>query len=144
MFMPYIGILLLIIAKILGEPTPTPTPTPTPPKPPTTSKYSGRPREPCEGDDCETTPNLVAPIVGSLCGILLIALISIFIIWFYLRRKYKKNQIKPTINFIEQPSLYTGAISTYDNRSKLYGTSLPPNDSISSHYYEQIQYNQPS
>ncbi|CAF5000136.1 unnamed protein product [Rotaria sp. Silwood1] len=139
--MSYIGILILIIVNILGEYIQSQD------KPPITSKSTERPREPCHGDDCQSPPNLVGPIVGSICGIILIALITIFIIWFCLRRKYKKkqiNQMTPTIKFIEQPSLYTGALSTNDSTSKLYDISSSQNNSISSHHYEQIHYNQRS
>ncbi|CAF3085611.1 unnamed protein product [Rotaria sp. Silwood2] len=139
MFMPYIGILILITANILGEYIQSQD------KPTTTLKSTERPKEPCQGDDCQAAPNLVAILVGSLCGIFGIVLIGIFITYFCLRRKYKKTQINHLtrpINFIEQPSLYTVAISTNDSTSKLYGILPSKNDSISSHYYEQIHYNQ--
>ncbi|CAF5155485.1 unnamed protein product, partial [Rotaria sp. Silwood1] len=37
----------------------------------------------CHGDDCRSTPNLVGPIVGSICGILEIVFIGILIAWFF-------------------------------------------------------------
>ncbi len=50
----------------------------------------------------------------------------------------------PAIKYIEQPPLYTGAISTTDSQSRLYGMTPTRNDSISSlHYYEKINYSEP-
>jgi hypothetical protein len=106
--------------------------------------------EHCLGDDCRPPPNLIPPIVGSLCGLVVVALIGVFILWYYLRRKTKLSKEipkTPAINFIEQPALYTGAISTTDSTSKLYGMSASAarHDSISSqHYYEKITYNDQS
>lgn len=101
--------------------------------------------ESCREDDCRPSPNLVAPLVGSLCGVFVVALIGVFIAWFYFKRKNRKaKEVSkiPEIKFIEQPPLYTGAISTTDSASRLYGMSSPRNDSISSHYYEKINYNE--
>ncbi len=103
--------------------------------------------EVCRGDGCRPPPNLVGPIVGSLCGILAVALIAVFIIWFYLRRKNKKTKelpSTPSIHYVEQPPLYTGAISTTDSSSRFYGTSPSRNDSIDSHLYEKINYGEHS
>jgi hypothetical protein len=101
----------------------------------------------CRGDGCRPPPNLVGPIVGSLCGILVVALIGVFLVWFCLRRKHKKKKevpMPPAIKYIEQPPLYTGAISTTDSQSRLYGMTPTRNDSISSlHYYEKINYSEP-
>jgi hypothetical protein len=47
-----------------------------------------------------------------------------------------------SIKYIEQPPLYTGAISTTDSTSKLYEISPSRRDSINSHYYEKINYNE--
>jgi hypothetical protein len=48
----------------------------------------------------------------------------------------------PPIKYIEQPPLYTGAISTVDSTSRLYGMSASRKDSIDSHHYEKINYNE--
>ncbi|CAF2778741.1 unnamed protein product [Rotaria sp. Silwood2] len=122
-----------------------------PDKPPTTLKSAEAPEfDPPLGTvpgknifpyDCRLHPNLVVPIVGSLCGILTVALIGVFIIWFYLRRKYKNTKeipMTPSIKFIEQPSFYTGPVSTTDSTSVLYEVSPARNSSINSHYYETI------
>ncbi|CAF0869265.1 unnamed protein product [Rotaria sordida] len=74
MFMSYVSILILIIANIIGEYIHSED------EPKITPKTTERPREPCEEDDCQSPPNLVGPVVGSLCGIVLIALIVILII----------------------------------------------------------------
>jgi hypothetical protein len=90
---------------------------------------------------------LIGPIVGALCAIFVIAIIGVFIVWFYLRQKSQKTKempITPPINFIEQPPLYTAAISTTDSTSRLYGMSPLRNDSIASHHYEKIVYNDQS
>lgn len=100
--------------------------------------------EPCQGSQCKSPPNLVGPIVGSISGILVIALIGVFLVWIYYKRKYRKTEEVPkemkTEN-IEQPPLYTDTISTTDNSSRFYGISPSINDSIDSHLYERINYN---
>ncbi len=90
-------------------------------------------------------PNLVGPIVGAICGVIGIVVIAVFLIWFCFKRKNPKSKEvskKPEIKFIEHPSLYTGAISTTDSKSRLYGMSPTRNDSITSHYYETVNYNE--
>ncbi|CAF2397170.1 unnamed protein product [Rotaria sp. Silwood2] len=137
--------------KVFSKSSPSPDKPPTalisaePPEFDSPDPPPGTLPEACHGDDCRIHPNLVAPIVGSLCGILAVALIGVFIIWFYLRRKYKKTKdtpMTPAIKFIEQPSLYTGSIGTTDSTSALHEVSPTRNNSINSHYYEKIHYNE--
>ena len=98
----------------------------------------------CQGRQCQPPPDLVGPIVGSICGILGFALIGIFAVWIYYKRKYRKTEkiiVQPVTKYIEQPPLYTGTISTTDSSSRFYETSPIQDDSIDSHIYEGINYN---
>lgn len=92
--------------------------------------------ERCQGSQCESRPNLVGPIVGSICGILILALIAVFLVWIYYKRKYRPTREVP--KEIEQPPLYTGTISTTDTSSAFYSTTPLPDES---HFYERINYN---
>ncbi|CAF1425283.1 unnamed protein product [Adineta steineri] len=150
MFMSYIVILIhcFIIEVFTAPPSnqvlPISTLKPTdPPKP----IQGSTPPGPVEGDDSHSSLNLIGPIIGAVAGILVSVLISVFIICLYLKRKARKTPViskTPDVKFIEYPSLYTGAISTADSTAKLYGMSPTRNNSITSHYYEKINYNEQS
>ncbi|CAF1347547.1 unnamed protein product [Adineta steineri] len=114
-----------------------------PPKP----IQGSTPPGPVDGDDSHSSLNLIGPIIGAVAGILVSVLISVFIICLYLKRKARKTPViskTPDVKFIEYPSLYTGAISTADSTARLYGMSPTRNNSITSHYYEKINYNEQS
>lgn len=97
-------------------------------------KISLFPIDHCEGPNCRSGPNLVGPIIGIVCGIVVSALLGAFLIWFYFKQKSRQKEKEISkiaeIKSVEHPSLYTDTISTTDNLSRTY--------SMNSHFYEKI------